>query len=255
MRPYIGITDFTASWQVDLLAHCFKDHPTTNRILHVGVMTSYKQIHALPSKWQNIFPKPSEIASIFARDDVLNCLHYADYDGHPDLRKSLAQAIRYGGRHLHSLQLDMIWPDQDAIRGAIEDTGNVVDVILQVNKFAMEQCDNDAQRVVERLKEYRGIVTRVLLDKSMGRGAGLDAKVLLLFARAIKAAFPGLGLGVAGGLGPDSLYLLDPFMKEFPDMSIDAQSRLRPKGSAFAEPIDWKMAEKYLALSLQYFAR
>jgi len=254
MRPYIGITDFTTSEQVDLLMRYFEDYPNTKRMLHVGVMTSYKQLHGLPSKWQNVFPKSSEIADIFQRDDVYNCLHYADYDGHPGLRQTLGKAIISGGPKLHSLQLDMIWPDPDAIRSAIEDTGNVTDVILQINKFAMGQCQEQPHLVARRLKSYQGIVTRVLLDKSMGRGAGLDARLLTTYARAIVETIPEIGLGVAGGLGPSTLYLLDPLIKAFPNISIDAQSRLRPSGSALAEPIDWDMAGLYLKRSIEYFA-
>jgi hypothetical protein len=77
----------------------------------------------------------------------------------------------------------------------------------------------------------------------------MDAVALLPFARIIRDRFPGIGIGAAGGLGPDTLHLIEPLASEFPNLSIDAQSRLRPSGSAL-DPIDWEMAIQYLANAL-----
>ena len=71
----------------------------------------------------------------------------------------------------------------------------------------------------------------------------MDADELLPYLRAIATQFPWLQLAVAGGLGRMSL--VEPIVREFPDISIDAQGRLRPSGSAL-DPIDWGMAETYL---------
>jgi hypothetical protein len=59
-----------------------------------------------------------------------------------------------------------------------------------------------------------------------------------------------MGLVVAGGLGPDSIDMVKPLVKVFPDISIDAQGKLRPSGSAL-DPIDWDMAGTYLARALE----
>lgn len=59
MRSYIGITDFTDVAQATAMKEVFsrlKDQKT-NRILHVGVMMSYKTLHGLPTKWTDAFPK------------------------------------------------------------------------------------------------------------------------------------------------------------------------------------------------------
>lgn len=78
----------------------------------------------------------------------------------------------------------------------------------------------------------------------------MDAKGLLPFARAVKRRFPQFGLVAAGGLGPDTMHLVEPLIKEFPDLSIDAQGKLRPSGSAL-DPIDWYMAGQYLIKALE----
>ena len=255
MNPYIGITDFTDFGQVQEMLRVFNAHRSheSNRVLHVGIMMSHKTLHGIPSKWQNAFPPKDRIASIFSLDEVYNCLHYADYDNSPDLWKSLATAISYGGIGIHALQLDMIWPDPGEIAHGVRTSHKQIEVVLQIGKNALEEVDNDPRRVVERLGDYEGVIHRVLLDKSMGKGLGMDADGLIPFARAIRESFPMFGIGAAGGLGPKTIQLVEPLIAEFPDLSIDAQGRLRPSGSAL-DPINWCMAGEYLAKALQLLA-
>lgn len=61
-----------------------------------------------------------------------------------------------------------------------------------------------------------------------------------------------MALAVAGGLGPDTMELINPIAESFPDISIDAQGKLRPSGNAL-DPIDWNLAEKYLSRSVAMF--
>ena len=44
--------------------------------------------------------------------------------------------------------------------------------------------------------------------------------------------------------------LVEPLVKMFPDLSIDAQGKLRSSGNAL-DPIDWGMAETYLVKALE----
>lgn len=127
-----------------------------------------------------------------------------------------------------------------------------MEIVLQIGANAIAAEDNDPVQVVNRLSLYKDVVHRVLLDKSMGRGLGMDAEGLLPFAREIKNRFPEIGLGAAGGLGPNSIHLVEPLVAEFPDLSIDAQGQLRPSGNAM-DPIDWIMAAGYLMSALRLF--
>ena len=255
MNPYIGITDFTDFEQVREMSRVFSAHRPqgSSRVLHIGVMMSYKTLHGIQSKWQNAFPQKEQIAEIFSSDEVYNCLHYADYDNRPELWKSLATAIFYGGIGIQAIQLDMVWPDPGEIANGVHISRKQIEVILQIGKNALEEVGNDPQRVVERLSDYEGVINRVLLDKSMGRGLGMDADGLIPYARAIRESFPMLGIGAAGGLGPETIQLVEPLTAVFPDLSIDAQGRLRPSGNAL-DPIDWSMAGNYLVKAQQLFS-
>ena len=249
--PYIGITDFMTFEQVEKMLAVFNAHRPqgSQRLLHVGVMMSYKTLHDIETKWLKAFPAKEDIASIFSSDDVDNCLHYADYDHNPGLDESLCRAIGYGGIGINALQLDMPWPDPGQVAHGVHTSRKNIEVILQVGKNAIEEANDDPREVVHRLEDYDSIIHRVLLDKSMGRGLGMDAAALLPFARAIKERFPNLGLVAAGGLGPQSISLVEPLATEFLDLSIDAQGKLRPSGNAL-DPVDWNMAGEYLVKAL-----
>ena len=249
--PYIGITDFMTFEQVEKMSAVFRMHlpQGSNRLLHVGVMMSYKTLHDIETKWSKALPAKEAIAGIFGSDDVYNCLHYADYDHNPDLGNTLARAISYGGIGINAVQLDMPWPDPGQVARGVHTSRKHIEVILQIGKNAIEEANDDPRTVAQRLEDYDGIIHRVLLDKSMGRGLGMDAVALIPFARAIKERFPNLGLTVAGGLGPNTMSLVEPLVAEFHDLSIDAQGKLRPSGNAL-DPIDWDMAREYLVKAL-----
>lgn len=250
--PYIGITDFMNYAQVEAMEAVFESSKPegSTRQLHVGVMMSYKTLNDIETKWSKAFPHREQIVEIFRSRVSYSCLHYADYDRADDFYQNLALAMCYGGNRLHAVQLDMVWPSPRQISRATQVAGMHPDIILQIGKNAIEACDNDPRKVVERLGCYEGIIHRVLLDKSMGKGLGMDAKGLLPYARAIRDAFPELGIGAAGGLGPSTMGLVRPLIEEFPDLSIDAQGRLRPSGDAL-DPIDWDMASTYLIKALK----
>lgn len=252
MNPYIGITDFTSYEQVQEMQQVFSDHLPrgSNRKLHVGVMMSYKTLYDIPSKWTSVFPAKRELRRIFASRKVYNCLHYADYDNNPDLNTSLARALGWAGPCVDAIQLDMVWPEPSEIMDGVFCSGRKVEVILQIGTKALELVDNDPQSLVEKLVRYNGVIHRVLLDKSGGQGIGMDAQGLIQFAERIRLHHPHLGIGAAGGLGPETLHLVEPLANRFPDISIDAQSRLRPSGKA-TDPIDWTLAQQYLMRALR----
>lgn len=253
-KPYIGITDFTTYGETVTAQEDFRrcGGAASGHLLHIGVMMSRKTLNGIPSKWSKIFPKNRDIANIFAKDkNTLNVLHYADYDG-VDVAKNLAKATECGGSEMDALQLDMIWPDPAVIRNHRRNYPHI-GIILQVSSKALACVDDKPDALLRRLELYQGCASYVLLDKSMGRGLGLDAQSLLPYLRAISTEMPNQAMAVAGGLGPDTLHLLAPIVEEFPGVSIDAQSKLRPSGNAM-DPIDWFMAGDYIDRALKMFS-
>ncbi|MCA9357484.1 hypothetical protein H6784_05135 [Candidatus Nomurabacteria bacterium] len=143
----------------------------------------------------------------------------------------------------------MTWPDPEEIQFGLATATRPIEVILQIGTDAMEQENDNPSNVARRLKKYDGLISRILLDKSMGKGLGMDAIKLIPFARAISDRFPELGLGAAGGLGPDTTHLVSPLLEKFPDLSFDAQSKLHPNGNILL-PVDLGFAKTFLLRSL-----
>ncbi len=256
--PYIGITDFMTHKQSATMLSTFQamTEETVPHKLMVGVMMSYKTLNHLETKWSTVFPKAEEVKDIFiAHPLAFNTLHYADYTN-TDVPTSLAKAIFYGGKNLNALQLDMVWPSPQDIEEAfnlLADVGRVP-VILQVGTKAMEQAGDKVAHVISRLVDYADIIDGVLFDKSMGQGKPMNPEVLMPYVEAVYKYIPGMRVSVAGGLGPTTTQIVEPLISKFPDISIDAQGRLRPSGSAL-DPIDWSMAEEYLQKAVGLFKK
>lgn len=256
LAPYIGITDFMTREQTLEMLNYYQ-YLTNGKIPHklmIGVMMSYKTLHKQETKWTSAFPRSADVMTIFADHPLaFNTLHYADYTN-TDVFNSLAQAIFYGGIHINALQLDMVWPDPSDVFNAVHASRKSVAVILQVGKNALAECNDNPNEVIERLKDYSDVIDGVLFDKSMGQGKTMDANLLLPFVEATYEKLPQLRVAVAGGLGPVTMSVVEPIISRFNNVSIDAQGRLRPSGSALL-PIDWNLAREYLRQSVLLFMK
>lgn len=248
--PYISITGFTLPEQAWNILSVFRKNSKPGREIHyklgVGVMMSYKTLNGLSTKWSSVFPPRERISDIFVSDNrstdywLFNTLHYADYEG-VDVLNNLLKATQFGGKNMNALQLDMVWPEPEVLRIYREKYPNV-QIVLQANSIALDQVDNDPEKLVARLLSYRETLDYVLLDRSMGRGLRMDAQALESFVKIINSR-TSLEITVAGGLGPDTLYLLGALPHYI--VGIDAQARLCPDNDAL-NPIDWDRASEYL---------
>ncbi len=249
MRPYIGITDFTIFSEVSKMLEFFIENRkySSDLMLHVGVMMSYKTLNGIHSQWSSVFPQKEKIRKIFAKPckDIYYCLHYADYnnDTKPD---DIKKAISFAGEYVNAIQFDMVWPTPNIIEIA---KGFNIETILQVGSVAFDAVHNKPEIMINKLRGYEGLIDRVLLDKSMGRGIRMDPDFLIMFASEIKRELSNVGLVFAGGLGPGTVNLIEPIYANFPEMSIDAQGKLRSSGDA-RDPIDWGIARRYITESL-----
>jgi len=263
MRPYIGVTDVPDRTVVSDLLETFMEHRRTpdtdprSYRLHIGAMTSYKYLYGLSAKWRAVWPKAEELAGIFSYRDstIYNCLHYADFrpEASDGLADHLNRAVEPCGPHLHAVQLDMVWPDPDEL-ARFRAKHDPLGIVLQIGDAAFKRVHNDPERLVNRLQGYGSSVTRVLLDTSGGAGKALDASALMPFLRRLRTDLPQLGLGVAGGLGPESMHLIKPLVAEFPRLSVDAQGRLRSSGDSL-QPLEYQRAATYVAAALQLLDR
>ncbi len=252
-KRYIGITDFAEPKEVEKSLSVFQEQLKSDEMrLMVGVMMSYKTLKNIPCRWALAWIPKENIPSIFSDHPlVYNTIHYADYVGRTD-GKDLVEVARFGGRNIQAIQLDMIWPPAKALDELKKSHPNL-DIILQIGVSAFDEVGNNPKRLIEKLGVYGGIVDSVLLDKSMGKGKEINPEEMIRFIDAIKSDSKyDLGIAVAGGLGPTTLSLIEPILKRFPGISIDAQGKLRKSGNLL-DSIDWELAENYLREAVRLF--
>lgn len=237
---YCGVCDVYSPEEARAMADELRQNrKNPDRKIMIGVMAHPLTLHPEVGQGdpecdgvRGVFPTKEQLAVGFTNDpDVVNTIHYADLYG-PNPGQNVAQnlelCVQHGGENLHAIQLDLTWPKPEELAKFKENNPQII-LILQVGKFALKEVNSDPQAVVDRLRAYGDSIDHVLLDTSMGKGMGMEAGGLLPLLRLIRKELPDLGLAVAGGLGPESVDLLEPIAREFPDVSIDAQGNVKSK--------------------------
>jgi hypothetical protein len=221
--PYVGVTGFMSRVEVNEALAMIPEG--SKRRLMVGVLMSSKTLAGETNKWPGRYPKKDAVADIFVDDPrALNLIHY-NTDNPNNLCTELRRIVELAGSHLDGFQLNIAWPAASQIELFHEAFPDLY-LLLQIGGKAMEQVGDSAGRLIDLIGSYVPMIDAVLIDPSGGKGEPFDVQKAAMFLRVIRRDFD-LGLGLAGGLGPDTLHSLDPFIKEFPDLSIDAEGRLR----------------------------
>lgn len=246
LRPYIGITGVRTAEEVKALIDCF--HTDGHRLLMIGVLASQKTLNGLANKWPHRYPKTEDISRIFIGDSrCLNLIHYST-DDLENLTRQLRRLESHGGRHLQGIQLNIKWPDANAV-GIYKELAPQQRIVLQVGAAAMAKHQNEPDRIAKALTKYRGKIDSILIDPSGGNGQMFDIEQTLAILRAVRRARPELGLGVAGGLSCRTLAAIEPILREFPDISIDAEGKLRDADGR----LDLAAAKAYIQIAKLMF--
>jgi len=216
----------------------------------VGVLASYKSLRSLPMReqWAKQTPPSDKLGSIFfEHPQVLNLIHYsAGAAEDHDFDRDLIDLSHHAGLAHHGFQLNMAWPSPTALhRVHGQDWLGGLTIVLQIGPRAIALAGGTLEGVVDKLKQYTGLAQYVLLDGSGGLGRALNVEWARQYLRAFRDARLPFSLGVAGGLGPNSMEPVQELIAEFPDLSWDAQGRLRNRDHA----LNTILACEYLDLS------
>lgn len=244
--PYIGITGFMS---LDDVLHVLNSAPVdARRLVMVGVLASLKTMRGIQNKWPNRYPTMDKIADIFPdRPRALNLIHYNTKEL-DTLGNQLIAMTNYGGPNLHGFQLNIVWPSVDVLR-AYREVYPTKQIVLQIGGHAFEMVNHSPEQLATRVVEYDGLAEYVLLDPSGGYGKPFDPERARQYLVALKEKNLDVGLGVAGGLSPTTLNLVEPLAKEFPELSIDAEGRLRTP----EDYLDLKLASEYIRKAFLIF--
>lgn len=219
--PYIGVTGFMSRTEVDE-ARSVILQGAAHRLM-AGYLMSSKTFAGQQNKWPGRYPRKEVIQDLLINDErVLNLIHYST-DNREGLCSQLVEITKLAGPHLDGFQLNMAWPrisELEDYRGIYPDKF----IVLQVGRRAMAQIGlSDFELTVGA---YTHVIDSILIDASGGLGEPLNASMAADYLWEVVNL--GIGLGVAGGLGPATLNLAEPLIKQFGrELSIDAEGRLR----------------------------
>lgn len=249
MPPYVGITGFTSSQEVEAVLDWIPR--SSERLLMCGVLVSNALLAGENSDAPSRCPPPESIAGVFPSDPrCINLVHYRPRTG-TDMADALTLAMELGGPNCHGVQINATrgepWPETQVV-DRFRNRAQPRRVVLQVGGEAMASASGDPREIARRCAEYQGLVTDVLVDASEGMGVPLDPTRTSAYLDAISEAAPGLGLVVAGGLHADNLYsLLSPLLPQWRSVSIDAEGRLRDS----RDNLSTESAGRYLSTAMQ----
>ncbi len=253
-QPYIGITGFMSKNEIQSLVG-----PTANplyeseRTLMIGVLASSTTIKGIANKQPNRYPLASDISNIFLGGcNYLNLIHY-NTKVPETLLEQLIIVTDLGGPNFGGFQLNIAWPNPEILRRYRKWYAKHT-VVLQIGGRAFEMVENSPEKLAEKIKEYARFIDYVLLDPSGGFGQKFDPEMAHRYLEELYEFKSKSGLdinfGIAGGLSPLTLDILKPLIKDFPDISIDAEARLRTK----EDHLDIEIAKNYVIGSAKMFA-
>jgi hypothetical protein len=215
---------------------------------------SSKTLAGKTEKWPGRYPKKEAVADIFVDDPrALNLIHY-NTDDRETLERQLVEIAKLvGPDKFDGFQLNIAWPDPRDIRNFQHQRYGLYPdkfVVLQMGSKTMQAMSPKTFRTALYCSyDHRSccswILDAILIDPSGGEGKPLDTAREAEYLREIRAFSGPISIGIAGGLGPDTLHLAEPLIHEFSDLSIDAEGRLRtpqPK-----DALDLDAMQKYLA--------
>ncbi len=244
-QSYVGITGFMSKNEIQSVLDSMPQD--SNRLLMVGVLASLKTLRGEKTKWPNRYPGVGRISEIFVRNRrALNLIHYNTKEPE-SLAEQLVEMTKLGGENFEGFQLNLTWPSHDAILAYHKVCGGKF-IVLQIGGKAMKKdgvTDYLPKELAEKVSWYEHLVDYVLLDPSGGYGIPFDTGKARTYLDALKGYNLDLSLGVAGGLSPTTLNLVEPLLADFPDLSWDAEGKLRDK----EDNLDIKEAREYVQKS------
>lgn len=244
-KPYIGITGFTRREETEKMLNLVP--PSSKRLLMVGILASWKSLYE--DKVSGRYPNIKNISKIFIQHpSALNLIHYHTKNTET-LCEQLSSLTILGSKNLHGFQLNFTWPpilELIKYRSICQD--NII--VMVITPQAFEDVKNSPRLLVSRIEDYKGLIDYVLLDRSEGYGIYLDTKFMKKYLDVLYSKDLGMGIGVAGGLSENTLHLIEPLIADFPDLSFDAEDKLR---NSYDDSLNLGLAKNYLCKSLDIF--
>lgn len=245
-KPYVGITGITRPAQTRAIDQMLValDWPDSHQVMY-GVLASGWTLQGRAPTNTRQYPPAVELGGLVSRHpQALNLIHYNNGRRPYALDMQLA-SLKALAPNFNGAQLNFAWPNPVELRREVA-SPNVI--VLQVGSLAMREAGRD--KAAQWLRPYGGVVDYALVDPSGGTGKPFDGAYMNLLLNDLSMASRlyrlEIMLGIAGGLSAESIPLLAPLLRRFPDLSWDAQAGLRDAD----DELDLDRVQQYLAASL-----
>jgi len=254
--PYIGVTGIVTPEDVLTVKDCvrvIRDHCPkgedglpTHRFM-AGVLVSYKTLTDQPLTNRR-YPHRAHVEPLLAwclAAGAWPVIHFNTHAKGEALLKELFQlCVEFPSAR--GLQLNLVCPDPEVVRGFTSAFHHHVEVILQINHTSLVKSAKPPQKMAQPLDYALGYakwsdagISHALLDASGGKGKLFDhrtADTIIETLGHLKER--GVRLGLAGGLGPDCGTAIDDLKAglaghggdpdiELQELSYDSESRVR----------------------------
>lgn len=205
--PYVGVSGITTEAEARAILSMWPARAPV-RSLMLGVLTSAKVLGGGERNPRSAAPE--DFTRIFQPDRrVLNLVHYFTKD-QDTIEPHLLECLRTPA--CDGAQINVPWPSTEALSAVRLQSPDWTRLVLQVGpKMLTDFHYGVVAELVDR--EYRQIITDVLIDVSAGKGVAIDPKRAREMIEAVRAWNQDLAIGIAGGLCAETLPALAPLLR------------------------------------------
>lgn len=225
--PYVGVAAVRTQQHVEHLT-AYADLLPEWQVLACGIQVSDKTLRGEPNRHPTVFPAVTELERLVPEhhlDGVEFHIHFSP-DEREGLKSKLQQVSDLVGSSIQGLQINQSYPDPEAV-ACWREAYPYQRIILPITRKMVAEASGNPWVILDGLQRYRGIVTDLLFDLSGGRGQLLRPEQAYSYLELIRARWPSVNIGVAGGLGPDSMDPVEEMARRLLwPFNFDAQSQL-----------------------------
>ena len=243
-RPpkYVGVSGITTPEQAQAILDMWPGSAPPQSLM-LGVLTSEKVQRGGERNPRS--PAPEDIHRIWPADPrALNLVHYFTKDS-STLAEQILRVVGHPCDLCDGVQINVPWPPPEQIVEFLKWAPKLIRVVLQVGpKMLADYHHTVVAELIER--EYRGLITDVLIDVSAGNGVSIDPAWAREIVEAFRAWNPDLGIGIAGRLCAMTLHGVADLVREY-GLSTDTETAVRNDRDEF----DLNAARAYLQVAAE----
>jgi hypothetical protein len=203
--PYIGITGFKQLHEIHRVAEYVNEYPLG--YVMFGITSSNKRLLD-PTSSGKTSPRLDRVLDMVRSvpQQHLPMIHY--YTPNLDcLAEEIIALFDYCKiADVCGLQINALWPDPEQIKKLHlcypDSTLKGMKITLQLPKKALEATNSE---IVEKLKEYQGLINYALIDPSGGTGEDFNTVRAASLMKMMSEKVEGIIPGVAGGFSADNV--------------------------------------------------